>query len=176
MIKIKLLISLFIIFCLSGTVSFAETDRSNHNVRIQVPSTLQIDSDENHIDLIFSDDEEGAETDQRTIVYRVLSNGMTQGDGAAAITAELDQTFPGIDLNVNVGTFSDQGGTTELTAASSGFVTISEVSTPLANKANSSGSGKILKGELPMTYRARATRELTSGAYSRQLTITLTDV
>jgi hypothetical protein len=101
---------------------------------------------------------------------------MMQADGAPAILAQLDGVFDGMEFEASVGNFSKVSGDTELSPVSGGFVAVRDFALPLAAKANSVGSGRVLNGNLPVTFKAVATSNLSSGTYTRQLTVTLTDV
>ena len=154
----------------------ASSQTYSQRVTIQVPSYLFIDSDSKDFNLSFLGQQSAAETNTQTVVYTVRSNGMMQSVGAPAIIASLDGDFPGIDLKVKVGPYTKEGGNTELSAVAGDFVSIGSAGTPLVKKGTSDGDGKLLRGQIAMTYKAIATSSLSSGEYSRGLTITLTDV
>ena len=101
---------------------------------------------------------------------------MAQSEGAPAVSARLDGPFPDFDLKVKVGPYTKEGGNTELSAYADDFISLKESDLPLAKKSNSLGDGKLLRGQIAMTYKAVATSLLTSGEYSRELTLTLTDI
>ena len=175
----KLILLVLLAFVLGAKVStllFASSESYSHRVTISVPSYLFIDSDQKNLDLSFSDYKSGAESNAQTVVYTVRGNGLTQSEGAPAVTAKLDGPFPDIDFKAKVGPYTKEGGNAELGAVSADFVTINESDVPLAKKANSLGDGKLLRGQIAMTYKAVATSSLTSGEHSRQLTVTLTDI
>ncbi len=155
---------------------YAATQAANQRVMIEVPSSLVISSSQNDFLLQFPDTYQGSETNSITVNYSISANGMMQADGAPAILAQLDGTFSGMDFKASVGRFAKISGDTELSPSAGGFVTIRDFALPLATKANSTGSGRVLNGNLPITYKAVATSNLSSGIYARQLTITLTDI
>lgn len=169
------------IICLALLSSFmsesmASSQTASNRVTIEVPPYLFIDSDRQNLTLSFSGYDSGSETNAQQVVYTVTGNGMSQSEGAPAIIAQLDNEFPDIEFMVQVGPFIRDGGNTELHPSSSGFVAVDTSTTALANKANSTGDGKLLRGRITMTYKAVAQSTLSSGEYSRQLIITLTDV
>lgn len=168
---------LFLIFFLGlqGFVSAAEKG-THHTVAIHVPSTLNLASSQQNIDLNFPGTQPGTETNAFIVSYTVDSNGMSQSDGNPALLAQLDSLIPGMNIRASMGNFSRTHGNTELAAVSSDFITIGSNTTVLAQKANSSGNGHLLRGNFPITYKAVADTELISGNYTRQLTVTLTDI
>jgi len=127
------------------------------NVQLEILSETSIDftADQSSFTLNFSDFTSGAMTNAVEVTY---------------------STFPNIDFKARVGSYSKEGGNTELGAVSSDFITVGESETVLARKANSTGDGKLLRGQLETSYKAVARAPLTSGRHSQQLTITLTDV
>lgn len=155
----------------------ADSKTYTQTVRIEVPPTLQISSSQSQLNLSFPDTKAGSETNIMDVEYNVLSNSMSQADGATAVTAQLeDGLFADIDFKASFGGFSKKSGDTELAASSSGYVAIQDSATPIAVKTNSSNGGKTLNGSLRVLYKAVASKNLTSGNYSRQLTLTLTDI
>ena len=154
----------------------AASQTYSQRVTIQVPSYLFIDSDQRDLNLSFLGQQSGAETNTQTVVYTIRGNGMMQSEGAPAITASLDGDFPSIDLKVKVGPYTKEGGNTELSAVAGDFISIGLAGTSLVKKGTSVGDGKLLRGQIAMTYKAIATSSLSSGEYSHGLTITLTDV
>lgn len=157
-------------------MGYSSSETYANRVTISVPPSLFIHGDQKDISLSFSDARSGAESNMQSVTYTVRSNNMTQSEGAAAVTARLDGDFPNMELKVQVGPYTKEGGNAELRAISSGYVAITDTETPLAAKANAVGDGKLLRGQIAMSYKAVATDNLSSGEYSRELTITLTDV
>ena len=155
---------------------FASSQTYGHQVTIRVPSYLFIDSDQKDLNLSFNDSRSGSESSAQTIVHTVRGNGMMQAEGAPAVIAKLEGPFPDMDLKVKVGPYTKEGGNTELGAVSQDFVTLADSDIPIAQKANVTGDGKLLRGQIAMTYKAVANSSLTSGEYSRRLTLTLTDI
>ncbi len=156
---------------------FSSTETYSNQVTIEVPSYLFIEASQKNLNLTFSDYQPGSETQTETVVYTVKGNGMMQSEGSAAMTARLDGgTFPNMDFKARVGAYTKQGGNTELGAALSDFVVIKNSDTTLARKANSTGDGKLLDGQIEVAYKAVAANSLQPGKYSQDLTLTLTDV
>jgi hypothetical protein len=176
--KMKQTVVLMVILGLIAPVpfSYASAKSFGQKVTIEVPQTLDISGSQNDFTLAFPNTSRGSETNPVTIQYSLNSNGMSQANGAPAVLAQLDGLFSGVDFKAYVGAFSKQAGDTELVPATTGYVTVRNSAVPLAMKGNSTGSGKVLRGTLPVTYKAVATSNLSSGVYSQQLMITLTDI
>ncbi len=172
----RLFIFVLLLLGLSLPSVFAQSVSNAQNVSVHVPSFLDLAASSNNINLDFQANQAGSETNAMTVTYTVSSNSMSQGDGAPGIIASLDNAFEGIDFKASFGTFSKAGGNAELVAASQGFVTLGDTPAVLATKANSSGDGKVLRGQFPITYQAFAKSQLAAGDYSRQLMLTLTDI
>ena len=168
--------SVFLAGLTSSTSALASSQTYSQRVTIQVPSYLFIDSDQRELNLSFLGQQSGAETNTQTVVYTIRGNGMMQSEGAPAVIASLDDDFPNMDLKVKVGSYTKEGGNTELSAVASDFISVGPSETPLAKKGISAGDGKLLRGQIAMTYKAVATSTLSSGEYSRQLIVTLTDI
>ena len=173
---LRLILIYIAIIIICPNLSYSSSETSSNRITIEVPPYLFINSDQRDLRLTFSDYKTGAESNTETVVYTVMGNNMTQSDGAPAVIARLDGSFPAIDFKARVGAYLKQGGNMELGAISSDFVSIGDSETPLARKANSSGDGKLLRGQIEVSYKAVATVPLTAGQYSQQLTLTLTDV
>ncbi len=155
---------------------FASQESYHQQVTISVPSYLFFDSDQKDLNFSFSDYHTGAESNSQTVTYKVQSNGLMQSDGASAVMAKLDGSLPDMELQVKVAAYSKEGGNSELAPVSGDFMALNESDVAIAKKANSQGDGKLLRGQIEMTYKAIAKSNLTAGEYARQLTLTLTDV
>ena len=161
--------------CLQSSALSSSETYTNH-VTIEVPSYLFIEGDRKDLNFKFSDYKPGSESETQTVAYTVMGNGMMQSEGAPAITARLDGTLPDIDFKARVESYAKQGGNTELGAVVPDFVTVKDSDTVLARKANSTGDGKLLRGQLQVSYKAVAAASLQAGQYAQGLTLTLTDV
>lgn len=172
----QILVFILILTRAVSPVLFASQESFRQQVTISVPTYLFFDSDQKDLNFSFSDYHSGAESNSQTVVYQVKSNGLMQSEGAPAVMAKLDGSLPDMELQVKVGSYSKEGGNSELAPVSGDFVTLNESDIAIAKKANSQGDGKLLRGQIAMTYKAIATSNLTAGEYARQLTLTLTDV
>lgn len=165
------------LLCVSGaSIASANFQTVGHQVTVRVPEVLSIAADTTAFTLTFSDWVSGSETDTKTVVYSVNSNDMGQADGDTAINANLDFLYDRVDLKAQVGSYSKQSGNTELAPISASYVKIKDTNTAIAKKANTvSGSdGKLLKGTMPVTYKAAATADMSSGDQIHFLFVTLT--
>lgn len=171
------------LLALAGIISFgwasaalANFQTIGHTVTVTVPEVLSITADTSAFTLTFADWVAGSETDTKTVVYTLNSNDMGQADGDTAINANLDFLYDRVDFKAQVGAYTKVSGNTELAAISGSYVTIGTANTAIAKKANTeSGSdGKLLKGTLPITYKAVASANVPSGPQTHLLFITLT--
>ena len=153
----------------------AASESATHGVSIEVPPSLAIETSQSEIRLAFEENAAGAQTNETTVHYQVRSNGMSQADGATAVTAQLDDSLEGMEFQAMAGSFSRTGGNTELTPINAGYANISASTTPLMAKNNSTGDGRLLAGSFPVTYKAVALQAMASGTHTRQLVLTLTD-
>jgi len=169
------LIFITILVCFQPT-AFTSSETYTNHVTVEVPSYLFIEGDRKDLDFKFFDYRSGSETETRTVAYTVMGNGMMQSEGAPAMTVRLDGMFPDIDFKARVESYAKQGGNTELGAVVPDFVTVKDSDTVLARKANSTGDGKLLRGQLQVSYKAVAAASLQAGEYAQGLTLTLTDV
>lgn len=161
---------------LSAPCAFSLSDTASNRVTIRVPSYLFIEADQKDVNLLFSDYRSGSESNTETVSYRVMGNSLGQSDGAPVVTAKLDGDFPNIDFQVRMGNYTKDGGNTELGPVSSNFISLNESETPIAKKNNSVGDGKVLKGQMAVDYKAVAKNSLIAGEYTKQLTLTFTDI
>lgn len=157
-------------------VTMASSETFSNTVTVEIPSYLFIEGDKGNLDLSFNDYRPGSETNTQSVVYTVMGNSFTQSEGAPAVTARLDGTFPDIDLKARMEAYTKEGGNAELGAASGDFITVGPSDTTLAKKAHATGDGKLLRGQMQVAYKAVATSSLKAGTHSQQLTLTLTDV
>lgn len=164
---------------LNGTSPvFATTATTTHAVTITVPSIISLIADQSAFTLTMPDFISGTYSNSQTVVYMVKANNITQAVGAPALTASLGSLFTNTDLKVTVGTYASIGGAAATLTAAAGtgggsFVTVGTSTTTLATR---SGTGKIMRGIIPVIYKAYATSDLPAGSSTQTLTVTLTDV
>ena len=162
------------------TVLAADFVTQQHGVTVDVPEVLSIAGDVTNFTLSFSGYvSANSETNTKTVTYTVQSNNMRQADGATAINANLDALLPySMDFLADVGAYTKTSGNTGLAESAAGFVKLVAANTAIAKKANTtSGSdGKLLNGQIPITYKIKANGEVPTGSYGNQLFITLTTI
>jgi len=169
--------TLILIACfLIAPSGYADQKMVSHGVTIKVPPAISLFGSQSDLDFAFNGNKAGEETNEVTVEYSVFANALQQADGANVLTATLDNRLSDMDFQASVGAYSKTSGDTELVPAQAGYVTVQDSETSLAVKSGSVGSGQLLKGTLPVTYKAVATSDLPSGTKSQRLTITLTDV
>lgn len=146
-------------------------------VTVTVPEVLTITSDKAAFTLTFAATASGSESNTNTVVYTVKSNDMGQADGTTAINGNLDFLYTDMDFKAQVGTYTKTvGSNTSLAGVSANYVTVGTANIALANKASTDAGtdGKLLSGSIPITYKAVAKKELTSGSQTHLMFITLT--
>jgi len=174
--SLKLVALAALIGFIGAPAALANFETLGHQVTVTVPEVLTITADTSAFTLTFADNVSGSETDTKTVVYTVESNDMGQADGTAAINANLDNLYENVDMKAQVGTYTKISGNTELAAANAGYVTIGTTNVAIANKDNTDvgTDGKLLNGTLPVTYKAVATADLSTGSQIHFLFVTLT--
>lgn len=172
----RLILIIFAILYKSSSLCFAASETFTNQVTVEVPSYLFIEGDRKDLNLTFMGYQAGSETNTQMIVYTVMANSLGQTDGAPVVTAKLGGIFPNMDFRARVGAYTKEGGNAELGALSSDFITVGESETVLARKTNSTGDGKVLRGQIEVSYKAVAASSLKAGSYSQPLSVTLTDV
>lgn len=150
-----------------------------HGVTVQIPEVLSLTADTTNFTVSFPGyAATNDESTTKTVTYTVQSNNMRQADGATAINANLDVLYDQLDFLADPGTYTKTSGNTEIAETAEGFIKINATNTAIAQKANTvSGSdGKLLNGTIPITYKAKATADVSGGDQIRQLFVTLTTV
>lgn len=173
---VKLLVLSALVGLIGVPAARADFETVGHSVTVSVPEVLSISADTTAFTLLFADNASGAETASKTVVYTVESNDMGQADGDAAINANLDTLYEDVDFKAQVGSYTKDAGNTELAAVNAGYVTIGTSNVAIAKKANTDAGtdGKLLKGTIPVTYKAVATADLPTANQTHLLFITLT--
>lgn len=152
---------------------------TSHAVTVAIPEILSISADTASFTLSFSGYvKTGDESTTKTVNYTVESNNMRQADGSAGINANLDFLYDRLDMKADIGNYVKTSGNTGLVEAASGFVTLGTANVALANKGNTTinTDGKLLRGSIPITYKAVATSDVPSGDQTHVLFITLTTI
>ena len=155
----------------------AQSDQSQ-TVTFQVNGVLSIDADTQNFTLTFGRFEKGTDSNTQTVLYQIKCNTMTPAQLKGAVAARIGSAIDGIDLKADVGEYQNSGspGNGILTESFAGFGVVAESLQGLADKPATSGSqAKILHGQLPVTWKASAKEDLSSGTYQTQITVTLKD-
>ncbi len=163
---------LFLIMMAENPVIFAQQIKS-HAVTIIVPESLSFSGDTSAFSLEFPDTNKGSETDTKTVNYSIRGNNVSRQVGV--IQAQLNGTFKNVRLLANVGSYNKQSGNASLTPSNAGFVEIGDQSVNLCDRKIDSGSGKILRGSIPILYKASASDVLESGQFSQNLVLSICD-
>lgn len=158
--------------------AFAATSTATHAVTVTVNSIISLSADQSAFTLTLPDFLSGTESNTQVVNYTVKANNIAQAVGAPALSANLGSLFSNTDLKATVGSYSATGGAAATLAAASGagsgsYVTIGTSSTTLATRG---GTTKIMRGSIPVTYKAVATADLPAGSSTQTVTVTLTDV
>lgn len=180
-IKMRIILNRSILIILAiqllfPVLGFPSSETFKNSVTVEIPSYLFIEGDKRDLNFSFDDYRAGTETQSQSVVYTIMGNSFTQSEGAPAVTARLDGIFPDIDFRARMEAYTKEGGNAELGAASGDFISVGQAETILAKKANATGDGKLLRGQMQVAYKAVATSSLKAGTHSQQLTLTLTDV
>ena len=171
-----LLLALILMMVLASNAS-ADVKNVQHAATVSVPSILEISADTSAFTLTMPDFISGTESNTKTVVYTVRSNDMGVADGGTVIDSTIDFAYDRIAIKAQVGTYTaSAGGNTGLTASGAGYLTIGTTNTALAKKANTTAGsdGKILKGTLPVTYKAVATADMPAGDQTHLLYVNIT--
>jgi len=145
---------------------------ATHSVTITVPQVLKFSGETSSINLAFPDSIAGSETNVQSVNYSVKTNNLLKQNGV--IQAKLDSPFDSIDFKASPGGYVKTGGNASLVAANSGYVTVSTESVNLYNKQTDEGTGKIVEGNFPISYKALALSDLAPSNTSRNLVISIT--
>jgi hypothetical protein len=154
---------------------WAGQQSASHAVTIQVPQTLSIKADVSAFTLTMRNFIAGSDSNTVTVNYTLRSTNNTAADGATLMKAKLNTAFGSIDFFADPGRYDKNGGNASLTEQQSGIIKILTTDTNLAKKTNVTGNGKIIRGVLPVSYKAIATADLDSQSQRRVLTVTFTD-
>ena len=166
--NIKLILS--IVFLSFSSFFFMSPGEASISLNITAVQSGSFTATNSNFTLTFPDYLSGTVSNTFFVTYTVSANNVTRV--SSVITGSLSGLYTGINLQASFGAYTQTGGNATLTASPTGFVTIGTANTGFANKV---GSGKILSGSFPVTYRAVATADLTPQTISKTLTITFFD-
>jgi hypothetical protein len=179
-VKLALIVIICAVLALGNVVPAFAGDpwiTKGHSVTLSVPDSLSIEADTTDIVLNFSNYVKDSVSSTKTVVYTVVANNMSRADGEPAMNISLDAAFDRAELQAQVGSYTNNSTSldkTELAAINPSYLPISAgVNTDVAKKASSIGSGKILEGTIPITYRAVATDDMAKGNQTHLMFVTL---
>ena len=180
--KISIWFAVAVLFAsVAALPAFASSDDFVHVATVTVGTILSIETgDDPNFTLAFSDFASGAFSQGKFVNYIVRANNMTTSALTGAVSAKINAALDGITIvntpqtYVNDGT-SSNAVLTELGGGSP--IAVGTTSVNLYNKPTSSGAeGKILKGQAPTYWQARADRDLAPGdGGTVTITVTLKD-
>ena len=176
-IRNRIAVLVLILTVVVASNASADVKNVQHAATISVPAILELSADTSSFTLTMPDFISGTESNTKTVVYTVRSNDMQVADGGTVMDAAIDFDYDRLALKGQVGSYTaTAGGNTGLTAAAAGYMTISTTNVALAKKANTTAGsdGKILKGTLPVTYKAVATADVPAGDQTHLLFVNIT--
>lgn len=146
-------------------------------ITLDAPAVLSISDETGSFTLAFSGFLQGTVSGTQSVTYRVEANNMTAGTVQGAVSARLQETASGIDLEADVGGYQNLGNSNfaALQESQSGYRVVSTDQTSLADKTPGIGAGndKSLDGNLTVTWRAKLTADAPAGQQSRFLVVTI---
>ena len=142
-------------------------------IKVKAPPALNFSSDTPSFMLSFSDFTSGSVSDTATVTYTISANKVKRDNNV--VLAHLDSLFTGIDVEADMGPYTKVGGNASLVEVQAGYVVIPTSDVGLANKIKDKGSGKVVEGNFPITFRAVATEDLAAGNETVTLVVTFID-
>lgn len=146
-------------------------------ITLESPAVLSISDQTGSFTLSFPDFVEGTLSGTQSVTYRIEANNMTAGTVQGAVSARLQETASGIDLEADVNGYQNlgNGNFAMLQESQSGYRVILTDQTFLADKTpgNGAGNDKSLDGNLTIAWRARLTANAPAGQQSRFLVVTI---
>jgi hypothetical protein len=174
--KMRTLVAVFaflLAVCLIGGSVWAASDSKVNTVTIRVDGRLSIAENTGDFTLTFDDFVTGSQSDSTQVTYRVKGNNMAGAALDGVLSAQISSLIDGVDLEGDVGTIFHRPGSVQLLEQASGYSTVETTLTGLVKK--DASSSRILSARIPVTWRASATKDLTSGEYNTSLTVTVKD-
>ncbi len=146
-------------------------------ITLDSPPVLSISDETGSFTLSFPGFLQGTVSGTQSVTYRIEANNMTAGTVQGAVSARLQETANGIDLEADVTGYQNLGNSNfaMLQESQSGYRVVSSAQTFLADKTpgNGAGNDKRLDGNLTLSWRARLTADAPAGQQSRFLVVTL---
>jgi hypothetical protein len=165
--------------CWSSARVWAGTAEDVHTVTaVVVAPTLSMTDQTGDFSLTFNDYVEGTESAPQVVQYRVKGNTFPVSALSGVVSAKLGSLISGLEIQADVGAFTNNGtdGDILLQEKEGGFRSVGTSPVELADKPATSGAqAKVLNGTLVITWKGKATQDLSAGNYTSTLTVTLKD-
>lgn len=145
-------------------------------ITLDAPPVLSISDDTGSFTLTFPSFLQGTLSSTQSVLYRIQANNMVAGSVSGAVSARLDETFEGIDLEADVSGYQNLGKSNfaSLQESQPGYRAIQTSQTSLADKTPGTGGGDTnLDGNLTVSWRGRLTENAAAGQRSRFLVVTI---
>ena len=136
-------------------------------------SAISFTSSQSSFDLTLSAFTTGSASETAQISYSVTANDV--GRIQDVVMVRMDVLMDGIALESRLDSFSSRGGNAHLVSRGSGFSTLNTFDQGVADKVTDQGDGKIVDGDMILSYRARATADLAAGQHEATVTVTFID-
>lgn len=164
---------------LPATPCWARTAETSHTLTVVVVQpALSITDDTGDFSLSMDRGDAGSSSNTQVVTYRVHGNNLPTGAVDGILSAKISRGPEGISIQADVGGFTNEGssGNIDLQEHASGFQEVSLEPVPLADKeANPNAQAKALNGNIPIGWKATATKDLPAGSHPVVVTVTLKD-
>lgn len=183
-LKVILTIVIFAVMLLSPVISWTATDTDTQTVTVVVPAPLAITaSGGGTFTLTLPDYRITTESNIPTVTYALEGNNITYAPLDGFISAKISSLVDGVDIMIDPGVFTNNGGPTNLISADlpeavTNFATLGTTDMFLINKVDCTveADGKaVINGIIPISFKAKLTRDHEAINTAITLTITIKD-
>jgi len=136
-------------------------------------SAITFTSAQSSFNLTLADFSNGSISDTAQIAYSITANDV--GRIQDNVMVRMDVLMDGIALEARMDSFSARGNEAHLVSKGSGFVTLNTFDQGVADKVTDQGDGKIVDGDMILSYRARAAADLAAGQHEATVMVTFVD-
>ncbi len=151
----------------------ADGDGVDVVLHLSSQSAITFTSSQSSFNLTLSDFAAGSVSDTAQIAYSVTANDV--GRIQDNVMVRMDVLMDGIALETRMDSFSSRGTQAHLVSKGSGFVTLNTFDQGVADKVTDQGDGKIVDGDMILSYHARAMADLAAGQHEATVTVTFVD-